>query len=480
MDDKPRGRLLNRCAGARLVATSAGILVLGWMGTACLHAQAQAPGQVQGQVQNGDVTVPLPAPGFQVRTLSAYGVYYSSSLPTNGGIPQGGSNLPSDFGFGGSAEIDWTRFTDRSTFSLTYTPSYTGFVRYSSLDALNHALSLNTTRHLAPRWNFGFSVTGSLSTFEESLFAPTTLATAASLPSSFQDLAAGLLQGQFANNPLLGSVLTSAPLAQSPLNTLLYGERMFSASVQSSLSYSYSPRLSLNFAVGGSRTQHLSDDQPLTTTNGALNLDATSGRASIGLSYSLSPLTQISASVASSRTVSPLYDLYNTTSLLSIGRTFAHRWILQAHGGAGVTNPVRETLGPIPVKPYPSGGGALTYKTTSNTFLVSYDRTVASSYGLGATTSSSANATWRFRMPGRSWWIDTSFGWQQLGESTILNTTGWRSTTGFNQAVGTHMAFRLEYAYLNYSGGLQGSPYNLSQSAVRFSVTWYPPANALR
>ena len=133
--------------------------------------------------------MPSPVTGARTASPRAFGIRHIlfGFLP-NGGIPQGGSNLPSEFGFGGSAEIDWTRFTDRSTFSLTYTPSYTGFARYSSLDALNHALSLNTTRHLAPRWNFGFSVTGSLSTFEESLFAPTTLATAASLPSSFQDL----------------------------------------------------------------------------------------------------------------------------------------------------------------------------------------------------------------------------------------------------------------------------------------------------
>ena len=471
MTQQHQRRFLNCLASLRRPSLYASILAPLWLN----------PGAVQAQTGDSVTAPATPSPGFQIRSISGYGVYYSHYLPGTGGIPSGGTSLASDFGYGGSVEFDWMHFTERSTFSLVYTPSFTGLSRYSSADALNHSLTMNATGHIAPRWTLGFSVSGALSTFEQSLFAPSSLSTVASLPATFQDFASGLLQGQFTNNPLLGSVVTSAPVLQSPLNTLLYGERMFTASARTSLSYSYSPRLSLTFDVGGSRTQPLSDSQQAVAGTAALGLNATTGSADVTLSYSLSPRTQIGGSFSANRTSSSLYDLYTTTSQVSVGRTFAHRWILQVHGGAGATIPVRQTaLFSTAVKPYPSGGGSLTYKTSSNTFIGSYDRTVNSSYGTGAATSYSANAAWRFRMPGRSWWMDSSLGWQQLQGGVFTSTSGWHFTAGLNKAVSPHVAFRAEYAYLSYSGGLQNSPYNLSQSAVRFSVTWFPPVNGLR
>ena len=81
-------------------------------------------------------------------------------------------------------EIDWSKFTGRTTFSLTYIPSYTAQIRNSSLDALDHAFSLNIIRKLTPRWSFGFSVAANYSTLEESLFAPTALGNVASVASN--------------------------------------------------------------------------------------------------------------------------------------------------------------------------------------------------------------------------------------------------------------------------------------------------------
>src|SRR5580658_5990689 len=106
--------------------------------------------------QDNDAAAPAaPAPppqgGLQIRSASAYAVYYSNFLPNGAGVAAGTTNLPSDLGLGGSIEFDWTKFTERSTFSLTYTPSYTGYVRNSSLNALNHALSLTTSRKITPQ-----------------------------------------------------------------------------------------------------------------------------------------------------------------------------------------------------------------------------------------------------------------------------------------------------------------------------------------
>jgi hypothetical protein len=462
---------------ARTAARCATVLVLVWGGgTGALLAQ------------NGNATTPAvpaapapqPASGLQIGSISAYGVYYSSFSPV---VTTNSANLPSEVAAGGSIVFNWTKFTERSSFFLTYTPSYTGYVRNTSLNALNHSLSLTISRKIAPQWTFGFSAAGTLISVQQSLFAPTTLSNVASASSTFNDLAAGLLSANFANNPQLGAILSSSPLVQSPLNNLFYGQRMFTSSARVNLSYSYSPRLSVTFSGGGNRSQHV-EDSALGAGNTAVIPNTTSGAASVGISYSLSPLTQIGGTVSSTRSSSLIYDGYTTTSLATLGRTLGGRWVAQLRGGVGFTNAVRQisSLVPaVPAKPGPVAGGSLTYKTLSQTFLGSFDRGVSDSYGLGASTNSSASAAWHWRHPGSSWGLDSSFGWQQLqGSNALANTSGWNMTAGLNRAIGAHIFLLTQYSHLTYSGGLLAAAYHYSQDAVRVSIGWTPHPAALR
>jgi len=443
---------------------------------------------LRAQDTNADANAVLPAlptamplSGLQLRSMSAYAVYYSNGVPVNAGFQSAAANATADVGLGGSAVIAWTKFTDRSSFALTYTPSYTARVRYSSLDAFNNNLALTVSRKLAPRWNLGFSITGDLSSIDQSLFNATSLGNVTSVPSSFEDLAAGLLASKFSSNPLLGSVLNTAPLVESPVRNLLYGERMLTTAGRVSLSYSYSPRLSITFTGGASRAQHVSDEQPVTAQNNFLVLDSTSGQAGMSISYSLSPLTQIGGSVTTVRVASSIADVDTTTSSVSIGRTVARRWILMAHGGVGVAKSIRQTTYQFSSTPKPAVGGSIGFKTFANTLLASFDRSVSDSYGLGASTSSSAGFSWRWSRPGRSWWLTSNFGWQRLetgnsgsAASFLQNTSGWQVTSGLGRNLNRHLTLLLEYAYLNYSGGFQKTAYSLSQNAVRVSLAWTP------
>jgi hypothetical protein len=443
--------------------------------------QAQDPTPLPTAIPSPTATPPPNQPGgLQIRTISANAAYYSNGAPTTGGTVQPGTaNLASDASFGGSAQVDWTKFTDRSSMSLTYSPSYIGRVRYSSINALNHNFSFNTNRKVVPRWNLGFSVTADLSSIQQTLFSPTTLSNVASVPSNFDDLAAALLAAKF-TNPELAAILTSAPLAQSPLSNLLYGERMLTASAQTTLGYSYSPRLSFTFTTGASRSQHVSDNQGAIAQNSYLLANTTSGRASMTISYSLSPLTQIDGSLTTSRVSSSLMDTYTTTSLITLGRTLERRWLVQVRGGVGVTNVLRQTLSLVqPTTPRPAIGGTLGFKTFSHTLLSSYDLTVSDSYGLGASTSSSANISWRWDRPGSSWWLENSFGWQQLKSNALsdISISGWHATAAIGRRLGVHFSLRTEYSYLTSSGALQVVAYNLAQSAARVSVVWNAQAS---
>jgi hypothetical protein len=445
------------------------LLIAGWgIATGALMAQDAMP-------------APVRKGGMQIRSVSAYTAYYSNGLGETGALQPGAGNLLSDVGFGGSALLEWTKFSERSTFSLNYTPSYTGRVRYSSLNALNHAFSVNASRKLAPRWTFGLHIAGDYSSLEQSLFTPTTLGNVASVQASFDDLAAAMLSSKFSNNPQLGFALTSAPLVESPVRNLLYGQRMFTTSGQASLSYSYSPRLTITLNGGASRSQHVSESGASSTQNSFLIPNTTSGNASFAISYSLSPNTQLGGTVTATRTSSSLADLYTTASTTSLGRTLGRRWLFQVHGGVGVTTPVRQTNFKLSTTPRPMAGASLAFKTFSHTVLGSFDRAVNDSYGLGAATSNTGQFTWRWGRPGSGWWFESSIAAQQLqGGASLADTSGWQGSTGLGRAVGKHLVLHTQYAYMHYSGGLQRSANHLSQSAIRVSMVWTPDQNTLR
>jgi len=453
------------------VASCATVLISGWLTGALWAQDAAAPGQAAPQEINA--APPLPPAGPQIASISVYGAYYSHGLPETGAAPQTNSaNVRSDEALGGSIVLDWSKFTERTIFSLTYSPSYTAQVRYSSLDALNHVFSLTYRRKLTPRWTLGFSVAGNYSSLEESLFAPTALSNVAAVPATANGFAAALLAGNFTNNPQLGAVLTNSPLVESPLANLLYGQRMLTASGQSTLSYSFSPRLSVTFSGGGARTQPGSDNRTATTGAAPLIPNTTSETASAVLSYSLSTAAQLGGSVTTTRVSSFLEDAYSTTSLATFGRTLGKKWVMQLHGGVGVTNYVRQTLNTSATKPLPAAGGSLGLKTTSHTFLGSFDHTVSDPYGFGASTVSTSSVTWRWQRPGSAWSLESSVGWQQLQSQTLAGTSGWRWSALVNRAIRPNLALLWQYTYLKYSGGLQTAAYNLSESAVRVSFVW--------
>lgn len=435
-------------------------LPLGLLLAACSPAAAQ----------DGDV--PPPAGGFHVRSFTGYAVYYSNSLPGNGGFQPTLTNLGADVAGGVSADIGWTHYAERTNATFTYVPSYTGRLRYSDWNALNHAMSFNAIRKLAPRWTFGLSGAVNLSTLDQFLFAPTTLGAAVATPAKFDDLASAVLAGKF-NDPRLASILGGAQVSQSPLQTLLYGDRVLNSAAQASLSYSYSPRLSITVNGGGSRSQHLSQNDATLNANGYVD-STTSEYGTVGLSYSLSPRTQIGASVTGSRAASLFEDTFTTRSVASLGRTFGSRWFVQLQAGIGIMNSLRQTtLQVLSTSPHPVTGGSIGYKSFSHTLLGSYDRTVSDTYGLGASTNSSATASWQWKRPGRAWWLTADTGWQRLEGSFAGDVAGWRSSAGIGRSLG-HVVLLMDYAYLRYSGTQQRTVYNVSQSAVRISMSWRP------
>jgi hypothetical protein len=461
-----------------LAAVRVRILVLTWATAGMLAAQTtNAPATPSAE----DSMPATPLAGPQIISVSAFAAYYSSGVPETSALAQNSSsNVAPDFGGGGSIVFNWSKFTQRTTFSLSYNPSYSAQVRYSSLDALNHALSLNISRKLTPLWTLGFSVAANYSTLEESLFAPSALSDVASVSASSSQFSSALLSGNSTGNPQLGVALTNSPTLESPVATLLYGQHILSSSARSSLSHRFSPRLSLTFGGGGDRMQYISQNQPSATGTTPLVGNTTSGIGSATLMYSLSPVTEVGGTVTSTWVSSSLESANFSTAMAKFGLTAGKRWTIQAHGGIGITKLLGQSYYAVQIPPSPIGGATLAFKSTSNTVVGSFDYSVADTYGVGASSNSNFNVAWQWRHPGSFWSVQTNVSWQKLEGSALSNTSGWKASTGVNRVLGPHLSTLWQYTYLEYSGGLQSTGHSLSESAVRISMIWTPQPNTLR
>jgi hypothetical protein len=453
-----------------LVRSSAILLIMG------------IPAALQGQDQGQDLVVPTSNTmrGLQIYSVSAYSVYYSSGFPDSYTFQTGTGTFGSDMGLGASARIGWQRTGEKSTYSFLYMPSYTGRVRYAAWNFLNHSLSFTGSRKIARRWTLGFSTAGNVSNLAETFFSPTVFSNLASVPASFPDLAAAVLAGQF-SSAQLAAALTGAPLIEAPGRNVFYGDRILMAGADTTLSYSYSPRLTIRLAARGNRSQYLSDSANMSASQSLYVIPSTtSAGADVDVAYSLSPRTQIGVSVGSNRIVSDLVDSYVTSSTASVGRTMGIHWFLQVHGGVSTVTPVRQMIllpaGSLPSGPQPTGGGSLGFRTFSHTFLGSYDHSASDSYGYGANSTESISGSWNWRRPGRSWWVECGLSEQRMeGNSAAYgNISSWRVTGGWGKLIGTQKALLAQYVYMRYSGVLQNTPFNASQSAVRFTISWSP------
>lgn len=412
--------------------------------------------------------------GLKLKSVTAYFDYYSSALPNVDVVRQ--APLEADGAAGGSVQVGWTRWGERAYSSFSYTSSLIGRMRYSEWNAWNHSFAVNTHRKIAPRWALNFSAAGDFSSREQAIFSPTQLGNVASASASFDDLSAAMLSARY-SSPQLAAALANSPVSDSPVRSLLYGQRMLTVQAKSSLAYSFSPRFNMSFQSEMIRTQHVSDPRDRLTqgADSYMLSNSTSGNGGIAFQYFLSAHTDLGVSVTVSRASSNLQDAYTTTSLVSLGSTVGLRWFYNIRGGIGASNPVRQTY-PAPTQPLPAGGASLGFKTLSHTFLAAFDRTVSDSYGVGAAVTTSGSFTWRWRQPGRAWWLKGSTGWQELTGDAFGRTSGLRFILGFGRILNRHFALYTQYAYQGYSWQLRSAlaAQDQMQSAVRVSVIWSP------
>jgi len=412
--------------------------------------------------------------GARLYGVSLFSGYSTSAYPVNQSIQLGASSIGGDANYGVSASMGWQRHRELMSFSVIYSPSYSGQVNYSNLNSLNHTLQITATRKFGRKWTLNLSGSGQDISLTQFLFDPSSFAVRSQVPLSFDDLAASFAIGQFTDSQV-ASMLTGAAPPQSPTQNLLYGYRTLSYSTQASLVYAYSPRLSFHVSSYAMGTQPLHNGGPV-SGNSLVNhtIGATGG---VNMSYSLSPRTQLGVDVAESRQMNHYQSAYLSTASASIGRKMGEHWFLNVSGGYTNSRATKQT-GALPSNLL-IGGGSIGYKTYRHTLTAAYSRSSTDSYGIIG-TAISARGSWRWYHPGSGWALTSSFAQEQTSNTGFVNLSGWQASSGLTRKITDRSFLTAQYAFLTGSSTYAGIPANLQVHSVRLSMDWSPQAATVR
>ena len=421
--------------------------------------------------------------GFRLNGVSIYSGYSTSALPLGLAqtAPAGTQELGGSTIYGASASFGWQPHGRGTNFSVLYSISYGGTVRYPDLNGLSHSLSMSASRQLTRKWSFSLTGAAQDSTMAEFMYQPSALSVLSQLPASFDDLAAAFSVGQF-SNAQMASTLTGASLMASPASGLLLGNRVLSYSGNAGLNYARSSRLSFHFAsfsAGGQSRRGGQNGIPQQTYVLPRSLGMAAG---MGVSYSLSPRTQVGLNVDEGRVVNGYQNAYSTNSTASFGRKMGVRWFLSVHGGGSLTQTIQHTYG-VPASRQLIGGGSLGVRIYTQTLVASYDRTSSDAYGFAVGTNTTASASWNWQRPGSRWSISASGAQYQMRNTGFTSISGWQGSGGVSASLNAHTSVNAQYVYLNTQGGYAGNLNNLIAHSIRLSLSWNPqtaPTKAVR
>jgi hypothetical protein len=406
--------------------------------------------------------------GLQVEGLSVSETYFAQAVP-NGITTYSDVFLGSGMSATGSATIKWTRTTAKSYMSLRALPTIGS--RFGDLKARTWSESLSVTynRTLASKWSMQLYGTEQIMNFDEAIFAGSTLTQIASNPMTFDDLTGLVFRGNSSDlilNPAGGSLHPD-----EGLQSFLFGQRTAAASAQATLTYAFSPRLSLSVVAGGLALRHLKDS---TDPPGFIYPKSNTTATGINATYSLSPRTrvEVSANLVNSDLLGS--KLVTKAFSGSVNRTMSRRWFVQGSLGLG-----SETLGTDRHlnNLYSAGLG---FKTFSQTALVAYARGLNDPYAVAVAALEHARnltGTWHYERPGSSWWTTSAISQLVAIYRGVPGTNTWLMTQTFGRRINHNLSFVLQCNKGRVGAKryiLDGRQYQLEDTGFRTSLIWSP------
>ncbi len=414
--------------------------------------------------------------GFHIYSASVYWGYASTAYPTNGLALNNSSailGLGPDQLYGGEVTAGWERHRGRTNISLHYSGGYSGMIRYSDANGWTHALALDIGRQLTARWTATVSGWANDGTLAQYLFRPEQLTQVTQQPMDFSDFAAALSVGQF-SNAQIASMLTGAPILESPAQSLVLGDRILSYSGQAGVSFAYSSRLNFHLssmsAAGESRLGSAATGGAPANYVMPRSIGATGGA---GFSYMLTPRTTIGLDADEYLTRNRYQDARSTTGTFSVGRKMSERWLLRVYGGGSLMRSSLTGSGSQSLRQV-VGGGTLGVKVRSQSLAASYDRSSSDSFGFAAGLIITETGSWHWQRPGSRWSAFAGFGQEQMRNTGFASISGWRATGGAGIRLSDQSALQVEYAHLQSGGTYAGFFNQLQVDSIRLSLSWMP------
>lgn len=419
-------------------------------------------------------TPPLPR-GLHIYNVSVYAGYSSLAYPLTGIATNYSSQIEGlgpDVNYGGSATIGWQRHSLNSNLSITYTGGYGGMVRYSDVNAISQSLAFAYSRSLSTRWTTNVSGAGQDQTMAQYLFEPARYSAITGSGASFDDFAAAFQIGQF-SNAQIASMLTGAPILQSPARSLLLGNRILSYSVQAGLDFAYSSRLRFYLSSVSAAGQSRTDNSHFAVTQNYVMPRSTGLNGGGGFSYMLSPRTDFGVNGGEYMVWNRYQHARGTNATAFIGRKMGMHWFLRVYGGGSFTEMLQNSGAPPKTRQL-TGGGSLGVKLYSHTLAASYDRSGYDSYGFAVGTNITATGSWHWQHPGSRWAAFASFGEQQLRNTGFASISGWDASGGIALQLRGDTGLTVGYTHLRSSGWYTGSFNEFSVDSIRLTLGWTP------
>ena len=412
------------------------------------------------------------ADGFHLYEVSVFGGY--STSPDMLTFPSPGTTAPGpDEDYGGSATVGWQLHREQKNISIRYSGTYMGMAHYTSLNNYSQSLTFSASGKLSPKWTLSLTGSGEEDTMAELLFEPSALSAAAQLPTNFDDFATALGVGQF-NSAQAASTILGAPVLQSPLQSSVLGSQILSYTGQAALTYAYSPTLSVHFSGGWAAYQSLPGSQSDAAQQGYYAIPrSTDAIADLGVTYSLSPRTDVGVDLQENRQLDSYEGSYVSTATASLGRKMGSHWFMHVYGGESFIQITQQLYGMAPGREI-VGGGSIGVKTYNQNFVASYDRAAFDEYGFAAGTETEIMGTWNWHHPGSRWSTFTSFGQMEMTNNGFANVSGWLANAGLSERLTDHSSLSAGYVYLSNAGSYVGSLSNISFQGVRVSLNWSP------
>ncbi len=460
---------------------------------------------LSGQVlQNSILPAGVQEAGFHISNVSVFGSYSNTNdIAILTGEPN--ETLSGHgFGLGVSTSVGWSsQDNEKNQFSISYAPSYTYSISssgYPNIGRFSQGLNFGWTRKLSEKWTLSASASTSMGSFNDLVLNPSNDQLLTALPGTGQDLAGAVLLGQGSNQSMVGTA-TGASALISPEELLLYGGRILSASVSSSLAYAFSPRLGVSVSLSGSRIQHLSDANTGAAGTYLVN-QSTAAAVAVSLTYELSTRTNVGGSFSYFRAISP-YGAPSGSAHASFGHEFTEHLFVGASAGVGyisglsyestptATGTNADSTSAAPATTITSRvinetySGRAGYRTFNNTFIVSVGRSLGDYYAVGSTGSFTASGAWSYSRPGASWGLTASFGESRFLGAGWGNNNGYHTTGGLFRRVSDTLTISLQYGYSSFSGAISetgpvpgvlllanGQSFRAVQQSVRCGISW--------